>query len=103
MQCNFVDIKGADNPKIFDDEKAMTHQDHEYHNYMRLASEGAYTLRPEIDDDRKSFTPYTYSQLNSDVIYQDGVNLDQYSIIFNKKDSHEQAIVNMRFSPKYFS
>lgn len=51
---------------------------------MRLASEGAYTLRPEIDEDRKSFTPYSYSQINKDIIYQDGVNLDQYSIIFNK-------------------
>jgi hypothetical protein len=79
-----VDKFGADNPEIFEDEKAMTHQDHEYHHYMRLASEGAYTLRPEIDDDRKSFTPSTYSQVNPDIIYQDGVYVDQYSIIFNK-------------------
>jgi len=51
---------------------------------MRLASEGAYTLRPEIDDDRKSFHPYSYSEIEKDIVYQDGVNLDQYSIIFNK-------------------
>lgn len=103
LQSNFVDKEGNDNPKIFDDDKAMTPQDSDYHHYMRLASEGAYTLRPEIDDDRKSFRTYQYSQINKDIIYQDGVNLDQYTIIFNKQESHEQAVVNLRFSPKFFS
>jgi hypothetical protein len=50
---------------------------------MRLASEGAYTFRPEIDDDRKSFQSHFYSQLNPDLEYQDGVNLDQYTILYN--------------------
>jgi hypothetical protein len=55
QQSNFVDKEGTDNPKIFEDKKAMTEQDKSFHDYMRLASEGAYTFRPEIDDDRKSF------------------------------------------------
>ena len=39
--------------------------------------------------------------MNPDIIYQDGVNLDQYTILFNKTDTKDQAIVNIRFSPKY--
>lgn len=39
----------------------MTEQDFAFHDYMRLASEGAYTFRPEIDKDRKSHKSYIYS------------------------------------------
>jgi len=55
QQSNFVDKDGNDNAEIFNDKNAMSKQDRVFHDYMRLASEGAYTFRPEIDDDRKSF------------------------------------------------
>ena len=61
LQCNFVSKEGVDNPKIFEDKNAMTEQDFAFHDYMRLASEGAYTFRPEIDKDRKSHKSYIYS------------------------------------------
>ena len=68
-----------------------------------MASEGAYTLRSvaEVGQLERS-GPQLYSQLDSNVVYQDGFNLDQYTILFHNETTKEQAIVKVRFSPKYF-
>ena len=64
-------------------------------------SEGAYTFRPEFENGLNQYL-YPYSQLKTDIDYQKGVNLDQYTIIYNKNDTKEQAVIKIWFSPKYF-
>jgi hypothetical protein len=68
-----------------------------------LASEGAYTLRTETNNnDTFVLPPKSYSQLDTNVVFQDGLNIDQYTILFHNDTTNEQAIVKVRFSPRFF-
>lgn len=44
--------------------------------------EGAYTFIPELEKDGYSYK-YSYSQLDPNIVYQQGQNLDQYTLYFN--------------------
>jgi hypothetical protein len=60
-------------------------------------------MRVETFNDSLTALPaLSYSLLDSNIIYQDGLNIDQYTILFHNDTSKEQAIVNIRFSPKFF-
>lgn len=56
---------------------------------------------PEIEKDGYEYK-YNYANLDPNIIYQQGQNVDQYTIYFNNRTRKEQAVVNIRFSPKYF-
>ena len=68
----------------------------------RQGNEGAYTFRPEWEGPNNTHYHYPYSQLDTDVLYQQGANLDQYTLIFNNQSTQEQAVIRVRFSPKFF-
>ena len=79
------------------DEKKLTpHQ-----KLMKSGSEGAYVFKPEFEEGEYSYL-YQYSELDTNVVYQKGRHLEQWTIFFENKTSHEQAIIKVRFSPQFF-
>jgi len=67
----------------------------------KTKGEGAYVLRPEWENGFNQYS-YQYSSLDTNVVYQQGKNLDQYTIVFNNATLQQQGVVTVRFSPKYF-
>jgi hypothetical protein len=65
-------------------------------------SEGAYTLRTEWEGNQNEQLAHTYSKAPSNIIHEEGANLEEFTMVFDKKQSKEQAIIKVRFSPKYF-
>lgn len=65
-------------------------------------SEGAYTIRTEWEGNDNEQNAHPYSRILTNVVHEEGANLDQYTLVFNKEKAKEQAIVKVRFSPKYF-
>jgi hypothetical protein len=68
----------------------------------KVAGEGAYVFLPEWEKDTKQFL-YEFSQLDSNILYEGGKNIEQYTIRFNSTTTKEQAMLKVRFSPKHLS
>ena len=65
--------------------------------------EGAYVFNPEWEGPNgETQYAYQYSNLDSNVVFQQGINVDQYTILFNNETTKEQAVVKIRFSPQFF-
>lgn len=61
------------------------------------SSEGNYLFKPEW---RKPF-PVKYGNLIEDVIYQRGLLLEQWTIIYDDKESQEKGIIKVRLSQSF--
>lgn len=65
-------------------------------------SEGAYTLRTEWEGNNNDQLSHMYSKAPTNIIHEEGTNLEEFTMIYDKKDQNEQAVIKVRFSPKYF-
>jgi hypothetical protein len=61
-------------------------------------------FKPEFEGPNLEQYSYPYSSLMSEnVVYQHGVNLDTWTILWNNQTTNEQVVVTVRFSPKYLN
>jgi hypothetical protein len=59
------------------------------------SSEGAYIFKPEWRSPR----PKLYGKLSEDVIYEKGINMEQWTVTYDDPKTSEQALIKIRFSP----
>lgn len=67
----------------------------EEENADSLPGDGPYVFRPEWRDP----LPKQYSKLVEDVVYQKGNLVEQWTVIFNNPEKHEQAIIKILNTP----
>jgi len=90
----FPHIKSEPGPNRMFIDPAEWNQDEKTDNEP---SEGNYIFKP---DWRKPL-PVKYGNLVEDVIYQRGLLLEQWTIIYEDKEAAEKAIVKVRLSPTF--
>lgn len=65
---------------------------------VNLTSEGHYLFLPDWNETQ----PQSYSQINDDIIYQKGNNIEQWTIFFTGNSTDEKAIIKIRYAPTFW-
>lgn len=61
-------------------------------------NDGAYQFLPEWNDSQ----PILFGQLNSDITFQRGDLIDQWTATFEDKVTDERGIILIRFAPRFW-
>lgn len=72
-------------------------EDYRARHGARGLAEGAYLFKVDMD----YLYPFQYSTLDSDVQFEHGVEIDQWTIKYKNESSGEQAVVKVRYSERF--